>query len=126
MPRRGDGRNGHGRVSQVSEVDRKKGALRREHRAAQELQEQQDDRRAAQGRYEWLMGRSGTARKWWQRSLRLAEEMGQRFYLGKTHLEISQWLGDRAHLERAESIFEEIGAEWELALAREKFQTRIV
>ena len=72
-----------------------------------------------QGTYEWLRGRPAAAQKWWQRSLALAEEMGQRYDLGMTHLEIGQRLGERAHLGHAEAIFAEIGAEWDLARARE-------
>jgi class 3 adenylate cyclase/tetratricopeptide (TPR) repeat protein len=72
-----------------------------------------------QGTYEWLRGKSTSARKWWQRSLALAEEMGQRYDLAMTHLEIGQRLGERAHLERAETIFSEIDAEWDLVQARD-------
>jgi len=48
----------------------------------------------------------------------VAEELGMRYELGMTHLEMGQRLEDRAHLERAEAIFAEIGAEWDLARAR--------
>jgi tetratricopeptide (TPR) repeat protein len=72
-----------------------------------------------QGTYEWLRDKPATAWEWWQRSLRLAEEMGQRYDLGMTHLEAGQRSRERAHLERAEAIFAEIGAEWNLARARE-------
>ena len=72
-----------------------------------------------QGRYEWLRDKPKAAQKWWQRSLELAEKQGQRYDLGMTHLEMGQRLGERAHLERAEAIFTEIGAEWDLARARE-------
>jgi len=36
-----------------------------------------------------------------------------------THLEMGQRLKDRGHLERAEKIFSEIGARWDLTRARE-------
>jgi tetratricopeptide (TPR) repeat protein len=72
-----------------------------------------------QGTHEWLSGKPAAAQKWWQRSLALAEEMGQRYDLGVTHLEMGQRLGERAHLEHAEAILAEIGAEWDLARARE-------
>lgn len=68
---------------------------------------------------EWLRGRHAAAHKWWRRSLALAEEMEQRYDLGVTHLEMGQRLGEHAHLERAEAILAEIGAEWDLARARE-------
>jgi tetratricopeptide (TPR) repeat protein len=67
-----------------------------------------------QGTYELLRGNPAIARKWWQRSLTLAEKMGQRYDLGMAYLEIGRRLGDREHLERAEAIFREIGAEWDL------------
>jgi len=71
------------------------------------------------GRYEWLRGKRATAQQWWQRSLAEAEALGMRYELGVTHLEMGQRLGERAHLEKAEAIFAEIGAEWDLAKARE-------
>jgi len=72
-----------------------------------------------QGRYEWLKGKPTAARRWWQRSLDTAEEIGLRYDLGMTHLEMGQRLGERAHLEQAEAIFVEIGVEGDLARARE-------
>ena len=72
-----------------------------------------------QGRYEWLKGKPTAARRWWQRSLDTAEEIGLRYDLGMTHLEMGQRLSERAHLERAEAIFAEIGAEWDLMRVRE-------
>jgi tetratricopeptide (TPR) repeat protein len=72
-----------------------------------------------QGRYEWLRGRPKAARKWWQRSVALAEELGARYDLGMVCLEMGQRLGERVRLEQAEAIFVEIGAELDLARARE-------
>ena len=45
-------------------------------------------------------------------------EMGQPYDLGRTHLEMGQRLGDRAHLEQAATLFADIGAEWDLRRAR--------
>ena len=75
-----------------------------------------------QGTYEWLRGKPGHAEKWWQRSLAAAEELGMPYELGRTHLEMGQRLGDRAHLERAEAIFAAMGAKWDQAKAREILQ----
>jgi len=75
-----------------------------------------------QGTYEWLRGKPAAAPKWWQRSLLLAEEMGQRYGIGMTHLEMGRRLGERAHSERAEAILAETGAEWDLAQAREAIE----
>lgn len=72
-----------------------------------------------QGTYEWLKGKPGVAQNWWQRSLALAEEMGQRYDLGMTYLEMGQRLKERIHLERAEAILVDIGAKWDLARAQE-------
>jgi tetratricopeptide (TPR) repeat protein len=71
------------------------------------------------GRYEWLNEKSSPAQRWWRRSLLFAEEKGLRYEEAKTHLEMGQRLKDRAHLERAEVIFEKVGAEWDLAGTRE-------
>jgi class 3 adenylate cyclase/tetratricopeptide (TPR) repeat protein len=75
-----------------------------------------------QGTYKWLRDKPAAARKWWQCSLALAEKQGQPYDLGTTHLEIGRRLGDRTHLEQAEAIFAEIGAEWDLARAREALE----
>jgi hypothetical protein len=70
------------------------------------------------GTYEWLKGRLSSAEKWWQRSLKRAEELGMSYELGITHLEMGKRLKDRNHLENAEAIFSEIGAEFDLQEAR--------
>jgi class 3 adenylate cyclase/tetratricopeptide (TPR) repeat protein len=66
------------------------------------------------GRYEWLRGKREAAREWWNKSLAEAERMSMRYDQGMTHLEIGQQLGERVHLEKAETIFAEIGAELDL------------
>jgi tetratricopeptide (TPR) repeat protein len=71
-----------------------------------------------QGNYQWLRRRPSFAKKCWERSLGLAEEMGMRYELGMTHLEMGKRLKDRRHLEQAEKIFSEIGAEFDLQEAR--------
>jgi tetratricopeptide (TPR) repeat protein len=72
-----------------------------------------------QGRYEWLHGRSKKAQDWWRRALIQAENTGLRYQEGMVHLEIGRRLGDVEHLHKAESILGEIGAEFDLAVARE-------
>jgi hypothetical protein len=44
--------------------------------------------------------------------------MGMRYELGMTHLEMGQRLKDRNHLKKAEAIFAEIGAEFDLSQTR--------
>ena len=72
-----------------------------------------------QGRYEWLNSKPESAQKWWQRSLVLAQELKERYELGLTHLEMGQRLGERAHVEQAEKILEQVGACLDVARARE-------
>jgi class 3 adenylate cyclase/tetratricopeptide (TPR) repeat protein len=71
------------------------------------------------GRYEWLRGKPLAAEEWWRRALTEAEALCTRGHEGAIHLEIGRRLGDREHLKQAESILEEIGAEFDLAKARE-------
>jgi tetratricopeptide (TPR) repeat protein len=71
-----------------------------------------------QGVYDWLRGKQASAQKHWQRSLAFAEEMGMRYDLGMTHLEIGRRLNDREHLRQAEAVFAEIGAEFDLTETR--------
>jgi class 3 adenylate cyclase/tetratricopeptide (TPR) repeat protein len=75
-----------------------------------------------QGTCEWLNDRPASAKKWWMQSLRIAEEIGMRYRLGMTHLEMGRRLQDRSHLEQAEKIFIEIGAEFDLAETRKLLQ----
>jgi tetratricopeptide (TPR) repeat protein len=72
-----------------------------------------------QGRCEWLDGKPKDAQEWWARALAQAEATNLRYQEGVVHLEIGRRLHDRDHLQRAESILEEIGAEFDLAKARE-------
>ena len=71
-----------------------------------------------QGVYDWFTGRQDLAQKHWQRSLDLAGEMGMRYELAMTRLEMGKRLNERTHLEQAEAIFAAIGAEWDLAETR--------
>ena len=48
----------------------------------------------------------------------MAEQMGMRYDLAMTHLEMGRRLNDREHLDKAEAIFAEIGAKWDLAETR--------
>jgi class 3 adenylate cyclase/tetratricopeptide (TPR) repeat protein len=75
-----------------------------------------------QGTCEWLNERPASAKKWWQQSLSIANEIGMRYRLGITHLEMGRRLQDRNHLEQAETIFVEIGAEFDLAETRKFLQ----
>jgi DNA-binding SARP family transcriptional activator len=74
------------------------------------------------GTVEWLRGNAGSARKWWQRSIGLATQLGLRYDLGMAHLEMGLRLHDRAHLERAEALLAEIDSAWDVARAREALE----
>jgi class 3 adenylate cyclase/tetratricopeptide (TPR) repeat protein len=67
-----------------------------------------------QGRYEWIKGNHGKAKKLWEKSLALAEEMGEVYDAGKVYLEMGKRMKKQEHLERAKMIFIEIGAVWDL------------
>jgi len=71
----------------------------------------------AQGTYEWVRGKPAKAQKWWLRSLAVAEELGARYDLGMTHLEMGKRMGTQVNLEQAEAIFAEIGAAADLTHA---------
>jgi tetratricopeptide (TPR) repeat protein len=71
-----------------------------------------------QGAYEWFRGRADTARLCWERSMAVAEELGARYDLGQTYLEMGRRTGARTYLERAEQIFGEIGASLDLVEVR--------
>jgi class 3 adenylate cyclase/tetratricopeptide (TPR) repeat protein len=72
-----------------------------------------------QGRCEWLDGKPKDAQEWWARALAQAEATNLRYQEGVVHLEMGRKLGGRDHLYRAESILGDIGAELDLARARE-------
>jgi tetratricopeptide (TPR) repeat protein len=71
------------------------------------------------GRYEWLRGKPDSARKWWQKGLVMAEKQGELYDLASIHAELGLRFNDQVHLERAVQVFSQIGAEWDLARARE-------
>jgi class 3 adenylate cyclase/tetratricopeptide (TPR) repeat protein len=71
---------------------------------------------------DWLTDKQASAQKHWRRSLTLAEEMGMRYDLAMTHLEMGKRLKDQDHLKQAEAIFADIGAEFDLAETRRLLQ----
>jgi tetratricopeptide (TPR) repeat protein len=77
-----------------------------------------------QGTYHWLRGRPKRAFRWWQRSVAVAETLGARYYLARTHLEIGRRTEDREHLEQAEALYAEIDARSDLAEVRELLRGR--
>lgn len=70
------------------------------------------------GTYAWLTGKHDAARRWWERSLTVASQLGARYETAMTWLEMGRRLGERELLERAAHVFGEVGAEFDLAAAR--------
>jgi class 3 adenylate cyclase/tetratricopeptide (TPR) repeat protein len=71
------------------------------------------------GTYEWLKGRPGKARTWWQRSMRLAEAAGQRHDLAEALREAGTRLNDPSLLLRADELRNELWlGETESSLSR--------
>jgi hypothetical protein len=75
------------------------------------------------GRHNWLTGKKSAALKDWQHSLEQSGKLKNWHMQGRAHLEIGQRLADRTHLETAEQILAEIGAEWDLARARKSLNS---
>jgi class 3 adenylate cyclase/tetratricopeptide (TPR) repeat protein len=72
-----------------------------------------------QGRCKWLRGKHSDAVNWWEKALVEARRIGDLYLEGTIHLEIGHHLGDLEHLKQAISILEDIGAELDLAVARD-------
>ncbi len=70
------------------------------------------------GTCEWLRGRQSKAAKWWKRSLSLAEALKQQYDVAMTLFEMGRRTKQPDPLERAESLFQEMGAESDAARAR--------
>jgi hypothetical protein len=68
--------------------------------------------------YEWIRGKPLSAREWWEKSIKAADEMGARYDLAMTYLEMGKRLNDRDHLHQAEAIFADAGAESDPAETR--------
>jgi hypothetical protein len=64
----------------------------------------------AKGTLSWLNGRQDEARVAWYRSLAWARETSGRYDEGLTLLEIGRRAGDREAIERAVTVFEQVGA----------------
>jgi class 3 adenylate cyclase/tetratricopeptide (TPR) repeat protein len=71
-----------------------------------------------QGTCEWLRGRRGAAERWWHQGLSFAVRNGIGFDEAMIHLEMGCRLDEREHLEKAAALFEEMGSEYNLGLAR--------
>ena len=113
----------HGDVSErVTWLNKAQRACRAALKQAPKMQAKWPKAIRLQGTYEWLGGKPSVAQKWWQKSLAEAERMGLKYDIGMIHLEMGKRLGDRVHLEKAEAIFAEIGAELDLAKVREFLQ----
>lgn len=115
-------------AEQAKEPDRE-AAMRKAKRACHLALKQDKFDRASwvaacrmQGTYEWLRSKSGRAQQWWQRSIKAAEAMGAHYELGLTYLEMGKFLQDLGYLEKAASIFGELGAEFDRIQAQKLLQ----
>ncbi len=106
-------------------LNKAKSACQAALRAAAKFRFQWPEAMRLQGTYEWLCRNPAAAQKRWAKSLAEAERMGLRYYEGLIHLEMGQRLGERAHLEKAEKIFAEIGAELDLAITRKRLEEKM-
>jgi len=113
-------------AAEQSSAEKRKTWLRKAARACQEAvkaswtaRHRKPEVLLLRGRLAWMTNRRAAAVRDWNRSLALAEAAGQQFDLGRVHLEMGRRLRDRVHLEAAERILAGIGAEWDLARARE-------
>jgi tetratricopeptide (TPR) repeat protein len=61
-----------------------------------------------QGRYEWLATREKAAIDCWKQSVGLAEELGARYELGLTYLEMGKRQDNSERLNQAEEVFDRI------------------
>jgi tetratricopeptide (TPR) repeat protein len=71
-----------------------------------------------QGSYEWLRGHRRAAERWWRRGLSFAVQNGIRYDEAMIRLEMGCRQGEREHLKKAAALFEEMGSEYNLGLAR--------
>jgi hypothetical protein len=60
------------------------------------------------GSVEWLKGKETAARASWNRSLKAADQLGSRYDLAMTHIEIGKRLDDGEELQRGADILAEI------------------
>jgi class 3 adenylate cyclase/tetratricopeptide (TPR) repeat protein len=110
---RADGRERRRAVAQA------KDALKRATRLSKVVLPGIESGYRTRGTLEWILGRAMAAKRWWRRSLALSQEIGSRWELGRTELEVGKRLRDSGHLARAERIFSEIGAKPHVQEARQ-------
>jgi len=66
------------------------------------------------GSIEWMKGNQIVAQKWWERSVRTAEQLKAPYELALTHLEMGRMTGDLTLVEGAASTFAQLGAAYDL------------
>jgi len=67
---------------------------------------------------DWMGMKQEKAQKYWQHGISPAQDLGMHYQLELTQLKMGRRLDDREHLEQAESICADIGAEFDLAETR--------
>jgi hypothetical protein len=76
----------------------------------------------SKGTWAWLTGNHRRARRWWEQSLTVSMALGTKYEAALTRLEMRRRLGDRKSLEESIHVFAELGAELDLATARQRLQ----
>ena len=66
----------------------------------------------------WLNGDARSARRSWNKAVDVAKRLGARYVLAQTNFEIGKRLISIAHLTRAESLFSDAGATFDLEQTR--------
>jgi hypothetical protein len=79
------------------------------------------------GTYCWLIGKPRQARRWWEKSIHLGEQLGARPDLARTYMEVGKRLSEKAsrmvelnglraeqYFEKAEALFQEMALTWDL------------
>jgi class 3 adenylate cyclase/tetratricopeptide (TPR) repeat protein len=71
-----------------------------------------------EGTRSWMTGRYRAAQMWWTRGRKLAEELGIRYEMAMTVIEMARRMGDRQDLDRAERLLTDLGATADAAVCR--------
>lgn len=71
-----------------------------------------------EGTRAWITGRHRAAQMWWTRSRALAEELGVRYEIAMTGIEVARRKGDRGDLDHTERLLTELGATVDFAVSR--------
>lgn len=77
-----------------------------------------------QATYAWIRGQKGKAKRLWQKAIKAADQLKMQYEKGLVYLEMAHYLPSHhpersRYAEMAQACFEEIGAVWETAVAKQ-------